>query len=302
MAELFGVQRPEITKHLKNIFESGELDEKVVCSILEHTTQHGAITDKTQRSETSFYNLDAIIAVGYRVNSHRATQFRIWATKTLREFIIKGFVLDDVRLKQGKQIFGRDYFDELLERIREIRASERRFYQKITDLYALAVDYQKDAPVTREFFAAVQNKLHWAIIGKTAAELIYDSADASKPNMGLTTWKYAPSGKILKSDVSTAKNYYTKPHIRELNNLVSAYLDLAENRALRGITMSMQDWAKFLDDFLSLSDYPLLADPGKISALEAKLKAESEYEVYRTRQDIEYISDFDREIKRIEGG
>jgi len=302
MAELFGVQRPAITKHLINIFNSGELDEKVVCSILEHTTSHGAVADKTQTATSIFYNLDAIIAVGYRVNSHRATQFRIWATKTLREFIIKGFVLDDARLKQGRQIFGRDYFDELLERIREIRASERRFYQKITDIYALATDYDKDAPITREFFAAVQNKLHWAITGKTAAELVHDSADAAKPNMGLTSWRHAPGGKILKSDVSIAKNYHTQPHIRELNNLVSAYLDLAENRATRGIVMTMKDWAKFLDDFLKLSNYPILKGAGKISALEAKLKAEGEYEVFRTRQDIEYISDFDREIKRLQGG
>jgi hypothetical protein len=252
-------------------------------------------------STSKCYNLDAIIAVGYRVNSYQATQFRIWATKTLREFIIKGFALDDARLKQGKQVFGKDYFDELLERIREIRASERRFYQKITDLYALAVDYAPDAPVTKEFFATVQNKLHWAITGQTAAEIIYVRADATKIYMGLTTWKHAPQGKILKSDVTVAKNYLSEAHVKELNRVVSAYLDLAENRAQRGIVTRMAEWVKFLNDFLKLSNYPILQDKGKVSALEAKLKAEGEYEIYRHRQDAEYISDFDREIKRIEG-
>ena len=211
-----------------------------------------------------FYNLDAIIAVGYRVNSYQATRFRIWATKTLREFIIKGFVLDDERLKQGKQVFGKDYFDELLERIREIRASERRFYQKITDIYALSVDYSADAPVTKEFFATVQNKLHWAITGQTAAELIYASADATKVYMGLTTWKHAPDGKILKSDVAVAKNYLSEAHVKELNRIVSAYLDLAENRAERGILMKMADWVGFLNNFLELSNYPILQDKGKV--------------------------------------
>jgi hypothetical protein len=250
--------------------------------------------------KTKYYNLDAIIAVGYRVNSYQATQFRIWATKTLKEFIIKGFVLDDERLKQGKH-FGKDYFDELLERIREIRASERRFYQKITDIYALSADYDKNAPVTHEFFATVQNKLHWAITGKTAAEIIYDSADAEKMHMGLTSWKEAPEGKILKSDVSVAKNYLSEAHIRELNRIVTAYLDLAENRAERQIVMKMEDWVQFLHSFLALSNYPILKDKGKVSALEAKLKAEQEYETYRKRQDREYVSDFDREIKRIQG-
>ena len=295
LAELFGVQRPSITKHLGNIFASGELTEASVCSILEHTARDG----KTYSAK--YYNLDAIIAVGYRVNSYQATQFRIWATKTLREFIIKGFVLDDERLKQGKRAFGKDYFDELLERIREIRASERRFYQKITDLYTLSVDYSPDAPLTKEFFATVQNKLHWAITGQTAAELIYAAADASKLYMGLTTWKRSPGGKILKSDVAVAKNYLSEAHVKELNRIVSAYLDLAENRAERGILMKMTDWAGFLHGFLELSNYPILQDKGKVSALEAKLKAEGEYEVFRQRQDAEYISDFDREIKRIEG-
>ena len=295
LAELFGVDRSVITKHLRNIFKEGELAEDSVCANFAHTAEDG----KTYR--TKYYNLDAIIAVGYRVNSFQATQFRIWATQTLREFIIKGFVMDDERLKQGKRVFGKDYFDELLERIREIRASERRFYQKITDIYALSLDYSATAPLTKEFFANVQNKLHWAITGQTAAELIYTAADAKKIYMGLTTWKHAPGGKILKSDVAVAKNYLNEAHVKELNRIVSAYLDLAENRAERGIVMKMVDWVGFLHGFLELSKYPILQDKGKVSALEAKLKAEGEYEVYRQRQDVEYISDFDREIKRIEG-
>ncbi len=222
---------------------------------------------------TAFYNLDAIIAVGYRVNSYQATQFRIWATKTLKEFIVKGFVLDDERLKQGKAYFGKDYFDELLERIREIRASERRFYQKITDIYALSADYDKTAPITKDFFANVQNKLHWAITGKTAAEIIYTSADSGKIHMGLTTWKNAPTGKIIKYDVTIAKNYLSEAHIKELNRIVSAFLDLAENRAEKQIVMKMEEWIKFLNGFLELSNYPILEEKGKISAFEAKLKA-----------------------------
>ena len=295
LSELFGVQVPAINKHLKNIFESGELVENSVISILETTALDG------KSYKTRYYNLDAIIAVGYRVNSYQATQFRIWATQTLKEFIIKGFVLDDERLKQGNRVFGKDYFDELLERIREIRASERRFYQKITDIYALSADYNKDAPMTKEFFATVQNKLHWAITGKTAAEIIYTSADATKIYVGLTNWKHAPDGKILKSDVVVAKNYLSEKHIKELNRIVSAYLDLAENRAERQILMKMDAWVKFLHDFLELSNYPILKDSGKVSALEAKLKAEQQYKIYRQQQDAEYISDFDREVKRIEG-
>ncbi len=295
LAALFGVQVPAINKHLKNIFESGELPEDSVISILETTAADG------KNYQTQFYNLDAIIAVGYRVNSYQATQFRIWATKTLREFIIKGFAMDDERLKRGGKVFGKDYFEELLERIREIRASERRFYQKITDIYSLSADYDPSAPITQEFFAAVQNKLHWAITGQTAAELIYSTADAQKIYMGLTTWKHAPHGKILKSDVTVAKNYLNEAHVKELNRIVSAYLDLAENRAERGILMKMADWSQFLNRFLELSDYPVLQDKGRVSTLEAKLKAEGEYEVYRQRQDAEYISDFDREIKRIAG-
>lgn len=295
LAALFGVGIPAVSKHLKNIFETGELVEQAVVSVLERTAADGKVY------ATKHYNLDAIIAVGYRVNSREATQFRIWATGVLREYLIKGFALDDERLKRGKQLFGKDYFDELLERIREIRASERRFYQKVTDLYQLAADYDKDAPLTREFFASVQNKLHWAITGQTAAERIASAADATRPNMGLTTWKQAPDGKILKSDVSVAKNYLNAEHAAALNRLVSAYLDLAEDRARRGIVMRMADWARFLNNFLALNEYPVLPDKGKVSALEAKLKAEQEYEVFRRRQDLEWESDFDREIKRIEG-
>lgn len=294
LAGLFDVKVPAVSKHLRNIFVSGELVADSVISILETT----AADDKIYK--TKYYNLDAIIAVGYRVNSYQATQFRIWATKTLKEFIIKGFVLNDERLKQGKH-FGKDYFDELLERIREIRASERRFYQKITDIYALAADYDEDAPITKDFFATVQNKLHWAITGKTAAEIIYASADAGKIHMGLTSWKQAPVGKIMKSDVSVAKNYLSETHIKELNRIVSAYLDLAENRAEQQMLMKMEDWGQFLHNFLELSNYPILQDKGKVSAIEAKLKAEQEYDTYRKRQDREFISDFDREIKRIQG-
>lgn len=298
LAELFGVKVPAIAKHLANIYASKELDASATVSKMETVRLEGS---RQVQRQIEIYNLDAIIAVGYRVNSHQATQFRIWATTTLREFITKGFVLDDERLKQGKTLFGKDYFDELLERIREIRASERRFYQKITDLYALASDYSAEAPQTREFFAAVQNKLHWAITGKTAAETIHESADATKPAMGLATWKHAPHGKVLKSDVTVAKNYLNAAHVAELNRIVSAYLDLAENRAQRGLVTTMADWAAFLNRYLALADYPVLADKGKISALEAKLKAEAEYEVFRQRQDQDYVSDFDREIKRLEG-
>lgn len=301
MADLFGVGVPAINKHLKNIFESGELLVGEAISILETTTPHGAIEGKTQTQKTQFYNLDAIIAVGYRVNSYQATQFRIWATRTLKEFIIKGFVMDDERLKQGGTVFGRDYFEELLERIREIRSSERRFYQKITDIYALSVDYDRKAPITREFFATVQNKLHWAITGKTAAEQIYGSADATKIHMGLTSWKNAPQRKIQKSDITVAKNYLSAAHIDELNRIVSAYLELAENRAKRGILMKMSDWVGFLHNFLELSNYPILTDNGKISAEEARIKAEAEYETFRKQQDLVYRSDFDEEVKRIQG-
>lgn len=298
MAKLFGVKIPAVSKHLANIYETGELEQNATLSILETVQMEG---QRGVSRKLEFYCLDAIIAVGYRVNSYQATQFRIWATKTLKEFIIKGFVLDDERLRQGKTVFGTDYFDELLERIREIRASERRFYQKITDIYALAADYDKNSPITKDFFATVQNKLHWAIIGKTAAEIIYDSADATKIYMGLTNWKQPPDGKISKSDVSVAKNYLNEAHIKELNRIISAYLDLAENRAKKQIITRMGDWVNFLNSFLELSNYPILEDKGRVSMLEAKLKAEKEYEKYRIIQDKNYISDFDKEIRRITG-
>ena len=294
LSELFSVEINTVNYHLKEIFKSSELREDSVIRKIRITAVDG------KKYLTAHYNLDAIIAVGYRVNSYQATQFRIWATQTLKEFIIKGFVLDDQRLKQGKR-FGKDYFDELLERIREIRASERRFYQKITDIYALSADYDKDTPQTKEFFATVQNKFHWAITGKTAAEIIYASADATKLYMGLTSWKQAPDGKILKSDVTVAKNFLSEAHIKELNQIISAYLDLAENRAQRQILMKMADWIAFLHNFMELSKYPILENKGTVTALEAKLKAEQEYDVYRAIQDEIYISDFDKEIQRIEG-
>jgi len=293
IAELFAVGKAAVSKHLKNIFETGELEHERVVSVLETPAADGKIY------RTKHYNLDAVIAVGYRVNSYQATQFRIWATQTLKDFVIKGFVLDDERLKQGER-FGQDYFDELLERIREIRASERRFYQKITDIYALAIDYDRDAPITREFFASVQNKLHWAIAGKTAAEIVHSAADASLPHMGLATWKRAPGGKVLKSDVTVAKNYLSETQVSELNRLVSAYLDLAENRARRKHLTTMEDWTGFIDRFLELSDYEVLRDRGRISAEAARIKAHGEYEVFRVHQDRDYASDFDREIQRLQ--
>ena len=294
MAELFGVEVHTINYHLKEIFSSKELSEDSVIRNFRITAADG------KNYDTKFYMLDVILAVGYRVNSSEAILFRVWATKTLKEFITKGFVLDDERLKQGKH-FGKDYFDELLERIREIRASERRFYQKITDLYALCADYNKDSETTQDFFASVQNKLHWAITGKTAAEIIYTEADAKKIFMGLKTWKQAPQGKILKSDVSVVKNYLNEEHINELNRIVSAYLDLAEVNAKRSQLMYMKDWSKFLGNFLQLSNYPILKDKdkGKVNMLEAKLKAEGEFEKYRVIQDREYESDFDKAVKKL---
>ncbi len=293
MAELFDVDRSVISKHLQNIFATQELEEASVCANFAHTAADG----KTY--QTNFYNLDAIIAVGYRVNSRQATQFRIWATKTLREFIIKGFVLDDERLKQGKR-FGKDYFDELLERIREIRASERRFYQKITDIYEqCSIDYQKDADITQTFFKTVQNKLHWAITGKTAAEIIAERAKSSEPNMGLQTWKNAPQGKILKSDVSIAKNYLIEKEIKELERIVSMYLDYAENQAARQIPMKMADWVQKLDAFLQFNEYKVLKDAGKVSHEVAKKLAEGEYEKFRVIQDKNFESDFDKEVKKL---
>lgn len=290
MAELFGVDRSVISKHLKNIFTSNELDEKSTVQFL-----HIANSDKP----VAFYNLDAIIAVGYRVNSQRATQFRIWATQTLKEFIIKGFVLDDERLKQGKR-FGKDYFDELLERIREIRASERRFYQKITDIYKeCSIDYSEDDQQTRKFYQIVQNKLEWAITGKTAAELICERADAQQPNMGLQTWKNAPSGKILKSDVSVAKNYLIEPEIKELERIVTMYLDYAELKASKQISMKMADWIEKLDAFLQFHDYEILQNSGKVRHSVAEKLANDEYEKFRVVQDQNFESDFDKNIKKI---
>ncbi len=295
MAALFAVKVPAISKHLANVYETNELDKERTLSILEIVAQEG---NRNVKRKVEFYKLDAVLAVGYRVNSTQATQFRIWATSTLQEYITKGFVMDDERLKQGKAL-GKDYFDELLERIREIRASERRFYQKITDIYSLSVDYVASTKTTQDFFASVQNKLHWAITGKTAAEIIYTEADATKLNMGLQTWKYAPNGKILKTDVAIAKNYLSEAHIAELNRIVSAYLDLAENNAIRQQPMTMVDWSKFLKQFLQLSNYKILLDNGKVTMLEAKLKAETEYDKYRVIQDKNYESDFDRILKKI---
>lgn len=297
MAELFGVNVRTINEHLKHLYQTYELQEERTIRKIRIVQREGK---REVEREVTFYHLDAIIAVGYKVNSDQAVQFRKWATKTLNEFITKGYVLDKDRLKKGPQ-FGHDYFKELLEDIREIRASERRFYQKITDIYALAIDYDKDAPETKLFFASVQNKLHWAISGKTAAEIIYDTADAEKPHMGLTTWRHAPDGKIMKSDVSIAKNYLDEKHLKAINRLVSAYLDLAEDRAEQEIPMTMQEWSKILDGFLTVTGRPVLEGPGSISALEAKLKAEREYEVFRLKQDADYISDFDKEIKRLKG-
>lgn len=296
IAELFGVDVRTVNEHLKNIFESGELQRESTIRKIRIVQQEG---NRQVSRELDFYNLDAIIAVGYRVNSYNATQFRIWATNTLKEFIIKGFVLDDERLKQGKK-FGKDYFDELLERIRSIRASERRFYQKITDIYAEAsIDYDPKSPITQKFYKTVQNKLHWAITGHTAAELIAQRVDATKPNMGLQTWKAAPHGKIMKSDVSVAKNYLNEQELKELERIVSMYLDYAENQAKRHIAMKMQDWVDKLDAFLNFNDYQILKDAGKMSAEVAKKLAEKEYEKFAPIQDRNFESDFDKAIKQL---
>lgn len=297
MAELFNVNISTINEHLKRIFSAGELSEEGTIRKFRIVQNEGR---RQVAREVAFYPLNAIIALGYRVNSEEATRFRKWATKVLDSFITKGYVLDKNRLKQGEQ-FGHDYFKDLLEDIREIRASERRFYQKITDIYALSIDYDKQAPETKRFFASVQNKLHWAISGQTAAEIIYEKADANLPQMGLTTWRHTPDGKVMKSDVTIAKNYLDQKHMMAINRLVSAYLDLAEDRAEREIPMTMRDWSTLLDGFLTVAGRPLLEGAGRISALEAKLKAEREYEVFRNKQDAEYISDFDKEIKRLKG-
>ena len=298
MAELFGVQTPAINKHLKNIFAEGELDENVVVSKMEITTQHGAIPDKTQTREALFYNLDAIISVGYRVNSRRATQFRIWATNVLKEYMIKGFAMDDERLKQGRTAFGKDYFRELLERVRSIRASERRIWQQITDIFAeCSLDYDRNSPVTRQFYAMVQNKFHYAITSQTSAEIIYAGADRYKEHMGLTTWKNAPEGRILKSDVTIAKNYLTEQQIRQLERTVTGYFDYIEDLIERENTFTMEEFAASINEFLTFRRYDILPDKGKISREQAVLKAEAEYDEFNKTQHI--TSDFDRTIRKM---
>jgi len=299
IADLFGVQRPAITKHLKNIFETGELQEEVVSSILEHTTPHGAMEGKTQETKVKFYNLDAIISVGYRVSSTQATAFRIWATERLKEYIIKGFTMDDERLKNPNNIFGKDYFEEQLARIRDIRSSERRFYQKITDIYSLcSADYSKDTETTKTFYATVQNKLHWAITGQTAAELISSRAESTKENMGLTTWKNAPNGKIRKTDIGVAKNYLNEKELDGLNRIVTMYLDFAELQASKGVVMYMNDWIKRLDAFLQFNEAAILKDAGKISHAVALALADKEFEKYRIVQDKLMESDFDKALNK----
>jgi len=298
MAELFGVEVPTINYHCKEIFASKELEEEGTIRKIRIVQKEG---ERDVAREVDFYSLDMVIAVGYRVNSFQATQFRIWATRTLREFIVKGFVLDDERLKQGKQ-FGADYFEELLERIRAIRASERRFYLKITDIYEqCSTDYDADAEITQTFFKTVQNKLHWAITGKTAAEIVADRADSSKPNMGLMTWKTAPEGRIRKSDVAVAKNYLGEKELRELERIVSMYLDFAELQATRRVPMRMTEWIGRLDAFLQFNEYEILTNAGKVSHEIAKTLAEGEYEKFRLVEDRSYISDFEKEVKKIEG-
>lgn len=298
MAALFDVKIPAISKHLKNIFTTNELKEDVVVSKMETTTQHGAITGKTQTKATKFYNLDAIIAVGYRVNSKRATQFRIWATKVLQEYIIKGYTMDVERLKNPQNLFGEDYFKEQLEKIRDIRSSERRMYQQLTDIYAeCSIDYTYNSAITKTFFATVQNKLHWAITGKTAAEIIVSRADSNKNKMGLTSWKNAPNGKIRKSDVSIAKNYLLEKELKPLNRIVSMYLDYAEDQAERGIVMYMKDWVKKLNAFLQFNQKDILQNTGKVTASIAKEFAEKEFEKYRITQNRLFESDFDKQIK-----
>ena len=300
MAQLFGVQRPAITKHLGNIFKDGELDEKVVCSILELTTEHGAIEGKTQSTPTKFYSLDAIIAVGYRVSSLKATRFRQWATKILHEYIKKGFVMDDERLKQGTAVFGKDYFRELLERVRSIRASERRIWQQITDIYAeCSTDYDKNSTTTRDFYAMIQNRFHYAITGQTAAEIVYTKADHTKQHMGLTTWKNAPDGRILKSDVSIAKNYLQEKEIRQLERAVTGFFDYIEDLIERENTFNMEQFSASVNEFLAFRRYQILPDKGKISAAEAKQKAENEYDIFNRTQRID--SDFDKEIRGMLG-
>ena len=294
IAEIFQVDVRTVSYHIGQIFDTGELNKYSVVRKDWITAADG------KPYETMLYNLDVIIAVGYRVNSYKATRFRQWATNTLSQYVKNGYVLDSERFIHGNQLTDIK-FEQLLERIREIRASERMAYQKITDIYATACDYQKDAVETREFYAKVQNKLHWAIVGQTAAEIIYNNVDATKLHMGLTTWAQAPDGKIMKSDVAIAKNYLSEEHMRELNRIVEAYINLAETRAKNHRPTTMQQWAEFLDNFLTLASYPILMDKGKVSALQAKLKAYEEYDKYRVVQDRMYLSDFDKEVKRLKG-
>lgn len=296
IADLFGVERSVVTKHLNNIFKTQELEENSVCAKIAHTASDGKIYS------TKFYNLDAIISVGYRVNSTQATHFRIWATERLKEYIIKGFTMDDERLKNPGNIFGKDYFEEQLARIRDIRSSERRFYQKITDIYSqCSADYNKDSDITRKFFETVQNKLHWAITGQTAAEIISSRADSSKENMGLTTWKNSPKGSIRKTDVGIAKNYLDEKELDGLNRIVTMYLDYAENQSRKGVVMYMKEWVKKLDAFLQFNEEAILKDSGKVTHEVALALAEKEYEKFKVIQDRNLKSDFDMEIKKIYG-
>lgn len=292
MAQLFGVDRTVVSKHLKNIFESAELQQDSVCAKFAHTAEDGKIYN------TQFYNLDAVISVGYRVNSLQATRFRQWTTKILNEYIKKGFVLNDDRLKQGETVFGQDYFQELLERIRSIRASERRIWQKITDIYAeCSIDYVKDSPTTHDFYAMIQNRFHYAITGQTAAEIVYHNADHAKEHMGLTTWKNSPNGRILKSDVTVAKNYLPEKKIKELELAVSAFFEYIENLIRRRNTFNMEQFSESVTKFLSFMDYQILPDKGRISAAQAKAKAEQEYDIFNLTQPID--SDFDKQIKGV---
>ncbi|MCU4481810.1 virulence RhuM family protein [Acinetobacter ursingii] len=301
IADLFDVGIPAISKHLKNIFESGELEEAVVISILENTTQHGAIAGKTQTKEVKFYNLDAIISVGYRVNSQKATKFRIWATSILKEYIQKGFKIDVERMKQGETVFGKDYFRELLETVRSIRGSERRIWQQVTDVFAeIAFDYDKNSEVTKNFYATVQNKFHFAITGQTAAEIVYSHADKTKDNMGLTTWKNAPDGRILQSDVSIAKNYLSEKEIKRLERDVSAYFDYVERLLEDETLLSMRDFASSVDAFLTFNRYQILDGHGQVSQERAKQKAIGEYKEFNKQQKI--ISDFDKVVSQIKKG
>ena len=298
MSELFDVNKSSISRHLKNIFAEGELDEQVVVAKIATTTEHGAMANKTQTTLSQYYNLDAIISVGYRVNSRRATQFRIWATGVLKEYIQKGFVMDDERLKQGKSAFGKDYFRELLERVRSIRASERRIWQQITDIFAeCSIDYDKNAAITHAFYAMVQNKFHYAIVGQTAAEIIHSKANRDKEHMGLTTWKNAPDGRILKSDVSIAKNYLDERQIRQLERAVTGYFDYIEDLIERENTFTMEEFAASVNEFLAFRRYEILKGKGKVSRQVAVEKAETEYDAFNKTQKI--TSDFDRTVQKL---